>query len=130
MAVRLNAGRIAALLFATLLASPALADEAFDACLRSAGPQETRCGKEWVAREQQNLDAAWQRLMEVADGGLADTLNTEQQAWLAFRDVSCSFKQDEGFGGAAGPTGFHACRAEVIAARVKALDGYTRYIDN
>jgi uncharacterized protein YecT (DUF1311 family) len=68
--------------------------------------------------------------MEIADGGLAESLNTEQQAWLAFRDVSCSFKQDEGFGGAAGPTGFHACRAEVIAARAKALEGYISYIDN
>jgi uncharacterized protein YecT (DUF1311 family) len=117
-------------LLACTLAAPALADDAFDACSKSAGPAETRCGEEWVAREQQKLDDAWRRLMEVADGGLADSLNTEQQAWLAFRDVSCSFKQDEGFGGAAGPTGFHACRAEVIAWRVKAVEGYIRYIDN
>lgn len=122
--------RLLAALLGVLAATPALADEPFEACLRSAAPDDTRCGEEWIVREQARLDAAWTRLMEIADGGLAESLNTEQQAWLAFRDVACSFKLDEGFGGAAGPTGYHACRAEAIASRAQAVEGYIRYIDN
>ena len=66
----------------------------------------------------------------MADGHVAEALADEQRAWEAFRDLSCSFKLDEGFGGAGGPKGFHACRAEVIAARAKALEAYISYIDN
>jgi uncharacterized protein YecT (DUF1311 family) len=117
-------------LLGATLAWPALADEAFDACVKSAGPEETRCGEEWVAREQSRLDEVWGRLAAMTEGDIAKALNAEQQAWLAFRDVSCAFKQDEGFGGAAGPTGFHACRADVIASRVEAIEGYISYIDN
>ena len=64
----------------------------------------------------------------MADGGVATALTAEQHAWEAFRDLSCAFKLDEGFGGAGGPTGYHACRAEVIASRTAALQGYIKYI--
>jgi uncharacterized protein YecT (DUF1311 family) len=117
-------------LLAIMLATPALADEQFDTCQKSAASDDKRCGEEWIMREQARLDATWKQLMEIVNGGLAESLNTEQQAWLSFRDVSCSFKLDEGFGGAAGPTGYHACRAEVIASRTHALEGYISYIDN
>jgi len=110
--------------------STAIADEAFDACLKTAGPEETRCGEEWIAREQTRLDAAWKQLNEVADGNVATALVAEQRAWEAFRDVSCTFKLDEGFGGASGSNGYHACRAEVIAGRTAAIEAYTSYIDN
>jgi uncharacterized protein YecT (DUF1311 family) len=124
--------KLPALSLATALAAvaPAVADEAFDQCLKSAAPQDTRCGEDWVRREQARLDALLRQLAEMADGHVAEALAEEQRAWEAFRDVSCSFKLDEGFGGAGGPKGFHACRAEVIATRTKALEAYISYIDN
>jgi uncharacterized protein YecT (DUF1311 family) len=118
------------LLVALAWVAPVAGDEAFEACLKSAGAQDTGCGEEWVKREQTKLDAAWQQLGEMADGEVAKALVAEQRAWEAFRDVSCSFKLDEGFGGAGGPKGFHACRAEVIATRTEALEAYISYIDN
>jgi uncharacterized protein YecT (DUF1311 family) len=125
-----SALRSAAPLIAMLISSTAVADEAFDACLRTSAAEETRCGEEWIAREQARLDAAWQQLVAVADGDVATALTAEQRAWEAFRDTSCTFKLDEGFGGAGGPTGYHACRAEAIADRAAAVEGYTKYIDN
>ena len=116
---------------AALVSLPAVADEAFDACLKSAGIAESRCGKEWVGRAQARLDAAWLQLLDIAgDAGFVKALTDEQHAWEAFRDLSCSFKLDEGFGGADGPTGYHACRAEVIADRAAAIEAYVKYIDN
>ena len=54
-------------------------------------------------------------------------LVAEQKAWEAFRDASCTFKLDDGFGEAGG---YYACRAEVISSRAAALDAYLKYIDN
>lgn len=109
---------------------PVLADEIFDACLNDTAPQDTRCGEEWIAREKARLDTAWEHLTEVADENLARELVAEQRAWESFRDLSCTFKLDEGFGGASGPNGFHACRAGIIAERATAIEGYVSYIDN
>ena len=113
-----------------LPASHAIADEAFNACLKSSPADDTRCGEEWVAREQKRLDAVWQELVTVADGEVAKKIAEEQHGWEAFRDLSCTFKLDAGFGGAGGPTGYHACRAEVLASRAAALEVYVKYIDN
>ncbi len=112
------------------LASPSLADDAFAACLKTVGPEDTRCGEEWIKREETRLDSAWKHLMEVAEGDIAKQLTAEQDAWAAFRDLSCKFKLDEGFGGASGPNGYHACRAEAISDRASAIEAYTKYIDN
>lgn len=113
-----------------MLVLPALADEAFDACAKLASPEDTECSEAWIAREQSGLDDALQRLKSVADGKLADALDAEERAWEVFRDASCTFKLDEGFGGAGGPTGFHACRAKIVAERREAIEGYISYIDN
>jgi uncharacterized protein YecT (DUF1311 family) len=108
----------------------ARADEAYDACVKAAPAGDTGCGEAWINREQARLDAAWKALGEVADGEVAGKIAAEQKAWEAFRDLSCAFKLDPGFGGAGGPNGYHACRAEVIASRAAAIEAYLRYIDN
>lgn len=122
--------RSAALAIAMTVVAPALADQAFDACSKSAAPEDVKCGEAWIAREQEGLDAALKQLKAVADGKVAEALDAEQRAWEAFRDVACTFKLDEGFGGAGGPTGYHACRARLIAERRAAIEGYISYIDN
>jgi uncharacterized protein YecT (DUF1311 family) len=114
----------AGLLFAA--AVPGLADEAFDACM-SGGGSEKQCGEQWIAREQARVDAIWQELIGQTEGAVSAKLVAEQHAWEAFRDASCTFELDEGFGEAGG---FYACRAELISARAAALDVYLKYIDN
>ena len=94
-------------------AAPAPADEAFDAC-KAAGGDEASCGAQWIGREQAGLDAIWQELIGLTEGKVNASLVAEQKAWQAFRDASCAFKLDDGFGEAGG---YYACRAEVIAAR-------------
>jgi len=107
-------------------AAPAPADEAFDTC-KAAGGDEASCGEQWIGREQAGLDAIWQELIGLTEGKVNATLVAEQKAWQAFRDASCAFKLDDGFGEAGG---YYACRAEVIAARAAALEAYLKYIDN
>jgi uncharacterized protein YecT (DUF1311 family) len=121
-------GLAIALLFGVFLTEPVLAAEGDDACLGSA--DEASCGEAWIAREEKQLNEAWRHLTEVADGDVAKALAAEQDAWRRFSDLACLFKKDPGFGGAGGPTGYHACRAKVIVDRTEALRGYTSYIDN
>ena len=120
----------AALFCAFVFAWPAFADDEHDTCLKSAKADETRCGDEWIAREQKRLDEVWQQLAGMVEGDMAKALRDEQDAWNGFSRLACLFKKDPGFGGAAGPTGYHACRAELIAGRAEALRGYISYIDN
>jgi uncharacterized protein YecT (DUF1311 family) len=114
----------AGLLLAAAL--PAPADEAFDAC-KAAGGDDNSCGAQWIGREQAGLDAVWRELIGLTEGKVNTSLVTEQKAWEAFRDASCAFKLDDGFGEAGG---YHACRAAVIASRAAALAVYLKYIDN
>jgi uncharacterized protein YecT (DUF1311 family) len=120
--------RLMALAVGLLLAAaaPAPADEAFDAC-KAAGGDENSCGEQWIGREQAGLDAIWRDLIGLTEGKVNASLVAEQKTWEAFRDASCAFKLDDGFGEAGG---YHACRAEVIAARAAALEAYLKYIDN
>ena len=103
-----------------------MADEAFDS-LQGSGGSEKQCGEQWIAREQARVDAVWHELLGQTEGNVNAKLVAEQHAWEAFRDASCAFKLDDGFGEAGG---FYACRAELISARAAALDAYLKYIDN
>ena len=107
-------------------AAPALADDAFDAC-SAAGGSEKDCGEQWIGREQAGLDAIWHEFIGLTEGNVNAKLVAEQKAWDAFRDTSCTFKLDDGFGEAGG---FYACRAAVISTRAAALDAYLKYVDN
>ena len=102
-----------------------MGDETFDTC--KASGSEKQCGEQWIAREQARVDAVWHELVSQTEGNLGAKLVAEQHAWQAFRDASCIFKLDDGFGEAGG---FYACRAELISARAAALDAYLKYIDN
>jgi uncharacterized protein YecT (DUF1311 family) len=108
------------------VAAPVLADGAFDAC-KGAGGDEKTCGEQWIGREQSSLDAIWQQLIGLTEGKVNVEIVAEQEAWEAFRDASCAFKLDDGFGDAGG---YYACRAAVISSRAAALDAYLKYIDN
>jgi len=119
-----RAALAAGVLFAAALS--AMADEAFDSCTSSGG-SEKDCGEQWIAREQARVDAVWHELLSQTEGNVNSKLIAEQHAWEAFRDASCTFKLDDGFGEAGG---FYACRAELISARAAALDAYLKYIDN
>jgi uncharacterized protein YecT (DUF1311 family) len=107
-------------------AAPTFADDAFDAC-KAAGGSEQDCGEQWIGREQSRLDATWQQLIGLTEGNVNVELVAEQKTWEAFRDASCAFKLDAGFGEAGG---YYACRAEVISSRAAGLDAYLKYIDN
>jgi uncharacterized protein YecT (DUF1311 family) len=108
------------------IAAPALADDAFDAC-KAAGGDEKACGEQWMGREQAGLDAIWQQLTGLTEGNVNAELVAEQKAWEAFRDASCVFKLDKGFGEA---SGYYECRAAVISSRAAELGAYLKYIDN
>ena len=109
---------------------PARGDEAFDQCKAAANADVGACGEAWLAREQGALDAKWLSIIEQTDGGVADSLASEQTAWLAFKDASCGFMRDNAFAPGGDKTTFFACRARIIQARSNTLAAYAAYIDN
>ena len=74
---------------------------------QAAGGSEKECGEQWIGREQSRLDATWQQLIGLTEGNVNVELVAEQKAWEAFRDASCAFKLDAGFGEAGG---YYTCR--------------------
>lgn len=112
------------------LTAPAVADEVFDQCKAAPNADGQKCGDAWLAREQAAVDSKWNALLELTDGGVADTLANEHTAWSEFKDASCVFMRDTAFAPGGDTSTYYACRAGVIAERSRALDAYTSYIDN
>lgn len=124
--------RLAALLAGGLMlsaaAGPALADADFDSCMGAAEGSQQVCGDAWIGREQSRVDTVWQQIIGLTEGKVNDALTAEQRAWGSFRDASCLFRRDEGFGDDGGS--YFACRAAVISERAHALETYLNFIDN
>ena len=97
----MRAARWAVIAIGLIAAAPALADDAFDTC-RGAGGAEKDCGEQWIGREQGRVDAIWREITNLTEGKVSADLTVEQHAWEAFRDASCAFKLDDGFGEADG----------------------------
>ncbi|UIJ70599.1 lysozyme inhibitor LprI family protein [Aurantimonas sp. HBX-1] len=109
-----------------VLASPARADDEYDACVGDAGavmPDMGACGAEWIDREDARLNEAWQALLAELPEDSHPKLRDEQRAWLAYRDASCLFYLDAVEYGQVGRyLSYPSCRAFVIAQRTAALD--------
>ena len=109
-----------------LLALPARADDAYDACLREADASMREmgdCGGAWIEREDARLNAAWQALLAELPEESQPMLRDEQRAWLAYRDRSCLFYLDPAAYGSIGRhLSYPSCRAFVIAQRTQALN--------
>jgi uncharacterized protein YecT (DUF1311 family) len=74
-------------------ASAARADEAYDACMKTATSNVDfgQCGGAYVKRADDALNAAWKQTYKLATGQTAKDLLAEEQAWIAYkRSPVCS----------------------------------------
>ena len=119
------------LLVAVLLMFPmsqASADSLYDKCMDGAvtNPDFAKCGGEWMARADVQLNQAWKELnVGMGERELSKkALLVEQRLWNAYKEESCSFYDHTDFGRMGDVIEFPSCRARVIEQRVKELKSY------
>ena len=119
-------------LAAILYSAPAKADEAYDACMKKSDGTNTAwagCGQTWVDREEARLNATWKKLYAGLTGKTKTDLLTEQRLWNAYKEASCMYHANGDYGREGEVIGFPTCRAAVISARTKELEGIGKAIN-
>jgi uncharacterized protein YecT (DUF1311 family) len=114
------------LLFA-LLTTCAAADDLHDKCMDAAdgtNPGFAKCGGDWVARADAELNKVWNELYSGSEGDTKKDLLAEQRLWNTYKEKSCSFLANGDWGREGQVIHFPACRAEVIETRTKQLKAY------
>jgi uncharacterized protein YecT (DUF1311 family) len=74
-------------------AGAARADNVYDACMKTANSNVDfgECGKAYLKRADDALNAAWKETYPLASGQTAKDLLAEEQAWIAYKEKSCLF---------------------------------------
>lgn len=106
-------------------ASAAHADEAYDACMKTATTNFDfgQCGGAYVKRADDALNAAWKQTYKLAMGQTAKDLLAEEQAWIAYKEKSCLLYANGESGREGQVISFPQCRGGVIEQRTKDLVG-------
>jgi uncharacterized protein YecT (DUF1311 family) len=124
---------VASLALACMLHSaPAKADKLYDTCMKhsdGSNPSWSKCGQEWVDREEQKLNAAWKKLNAGLSGQTKTDLLAEQRLWNAYKESSCLYHANGDYGREGQVIDFPTCRAAVIAARTKELEAIDKEIN-
>ena len=116
-----------ALLTATVVATPAFADDVYDKCIDASDGTNMawgQCGSQWMERADKAMNTAWKELRKTVDGDTAKALLDEQRAWNAYKEKSCLFYASGDFGREGQVLSYPACRAGVIEARTSDLKSY------
>jgi uncharacterized protein YecT (DUF1311 family) len=116
-----------------LPAAQASPDEQYDHCI-DANPNAdnkewTKCGVDFVDREEDRLTTTWKRVFGSTSGKTRGDLLAEQRAWIAFKEKSCLFYANGDFGREGMVLHFYACRGAVIADRRHALEAYGSFFN-
>jgi uncharacterized protein YecT (DUF1311 family) len=105
--------------------SAARADAVYDACMKTANSNVDfdECGKAYLKRADDALNAAWKQIYRLASGQTAKDLLAEEQAWIAYKEKSCLFYANGESGREGQVISFPQCRGGVIEQRTKDLVG-------
>jgi uncharacterized protein YecT (DUF1311 family) len=106
-------------------ASAARADAVYDACMKTANSNFdfSECGKAYLKRADDALNAAWKETYRLASDQTAKDLLAEEQAWIAYKEKSCLLYANGERGREGEVIAFPACRGQVIEERTKDLVG-------
>ena len=106
-------------------AGAARADAVYDACMKTATTNADfgACGKAYLKRADDALNAAWKQTYRLASGQTAKDLLAEEEAWIAYKEKSCLFHANVESGREGQVISFPQCRGGVIEQRTKDLVG-------
>ena len=113
----------ASLCLLVLGSSGARADATYDACMKAASTNVAfgECGKAYLKRADDALNAAWKQTYRLASGQTAKDLLAEEQAWIAYKEKSCLFYANGENGREGEVISYPGCRGQVIEQRTKDL---------
>ncbi len=119
--------KLLAIFFGLLVigADAAQADGAYDSCVKTAKTNVDfgECGKAYLKRADDALNAAWKETYRLASDQTAKDLLAEEQAWIAYKEKSCLLYANGERGREDQVIAFPACRGQVIEQRTKDLVG-------
>ncbi len=103
---------------AVIGSSAARADAAYDACIKMANSNVDfdGCGKAYLKRADDALNAAWKQTYRLASGQTAKDLLAEEQAWIAYKEKSCLIYANGESGREGQVISFPQCRGGVIGS--------------
>jgi uncharacterized protein YecT (DUF1311 family) len=106
-------------------ASAARGDAVYDACMKTANSNFdfSECGKAYLKRADDALNAAWKETYRLASDQTAKDLLTEEQSWIAYKEKSCLLYANGERGREGEVIAFPGCRGQVIEQRTKELVG-------
>ena len=82
------------------------------------------CGKEWLKREDDKLNATWKKVFEQATGQTKTDLLAEQRLWNTYKEGSCQLYANGDWGAERAVLDYVSCRAGVIDKRITDLESY------
>lgn len=97
---------------------------AYDRCMDAASTNAdfSACGEQELARLEAALTDAWKAASASLSAESRTTLLNEQRAWIRFKDLACAYyANEEDFGREGGAIGYPACKAVVLAERIRYL---------
>lgn len=114
-----------------VMGSSAHADEAYDRCMEVSDGTNTdwaQCSGEYLARLDEQLNDAWQRVFpEVTPAGQV-LLRTEQRAWNTFKEASCLYYGNWDCGREGQVLHMPLCRAKIIEQRIDYLNELSEFV--
>lgn len=120
-------GAVGAIGFAPTLA----AEEAYTRCIDSSSTNTawSECGGQWIAREEQRLNATWVRVFPKLAPEARKALRETQRAWITFKEKSCQHYLTGEYGREGQVLHYPSCRGAVIAARRRDLEALEKFLD-
>ncbi len=126
-----NTGSIAVALYLIGLPATGLAMDAdpnysaaYKSCMDRSGiadPVMRACEQDELVRQEQALNAVYQRLRSLLDPGRKAVLRKSERAWLSFRDTQCDLEASGEEGGTLGRLEHAECMTKMTHQRVGAL---------
>ena len=77
-------------------------------------------------RNDKKLNQVYQKLLPKYSGSQRQKLIAAQQAWIKFRDLSCTFEESYFEGGTMAPMIYSGCLAELTQQRTAQLERYLK----
>ena len=99
--------------------------QSYEQCQEKADgviPELKDCDAAELTRREAMLNKLYQQVLHaVGPRGRQAGLRKAERAWLAFTDAECEFRMSAEVGGMNAPLVYNACRLELIARRIEAL---------
>lgn len=123
--------RFLAILLCSMIVTSADADALYDECIEysetGTDSELQKCGIEYVARRNSELDRVWKEAFDLINtrnrgaGATKSALLSEQRRWTTYKNQTCEYFKSGYFGREAQIGAYYTCRVAIIDERIGML---------